>query len=323
LRAPPPALRVLSVLSPGKWTVFLRPRFLLAFAFALVACSDAREQPAASIVLQDEGDREVRLDRPAQRIVSLVPAATDLIVALGGANRLVARTEYDTDSALAHLPSVGGGLTPNLEWIAARKPDLVIAWPDHSSRSVVTRLSELGIPVYGARAETLADARRVTSAIGMMLGRERAADSLNSLVTSTLDQVRARVAGEPPARVLYVIGIDPPMAAGGGNFVDELITLAGGNNVFSDVQGWPQVSLEEAVRRNPQLVIVAQGESRGDAEVRLRELPGWREIAAVRAGHVVGVDANHFNRWGPDLALAARILAEAFHPARFAEQTQP
>lgn len=303
-------------------------RTLVGPAIALVlagACADAapRDEVAAITVVDDAG-RTVRLAAPAARLVSLVPSVTEGIVALGAADRLVARTDYDTDPALAGLPSVGRGLTPNLEWLAARRPELVIAWPDARSRSVVERLAAVGVPVYGARVESLADLSRTIMNLGRLLAREAAADSLDRRFAAELDAVRRAVAGRPRVGVAYLVSLEPPIVSGPGTFIHELLETAGAENVFADAHAlWPQVGLEQLVARQPEAVVVAQGEVSGAQLRRLRAAPGWRDLAAIRAGRLLEVDVDLFNRPGPRLPEAARRLAAWLHPSALAQETTP
>lgn len=264
----------------------------------------------ATVSVIDPSGRTVSLERPARRVVSMTPAVTEWIVALGAADRLVARTDYDDDPALDTLPSVGGGLTPSIEWLAARSPDLVIAWPDAPSRSVVSRLEQVGIPVYAAAVESIEDAMTVAADLGTLLGEPARAERAMSEVRRGLDSVRSVVAGRPRPDVVYLIGLDPLMAAGPGTFVDELLTAAGGRNVLHDLEiRWPQLSLEEVIRRAPEIVII--GSVRGaEPAALLASRPGWRQVPAVRTGSVHAVDPDRFNRPGPGLDEAAARLAE-------------
>ncbi|MGH7503501.1 MAG: ABC transporter substrate-binding protein [Longimicrobiales bacterium] len=286
---------------------------------ALVAC--VSEAPArsdadrAGIEVVDDIGRSVRLPAPAQRIVSLIPGRTDIILALGAADRLVARTRYDEDARIADLPSLGDALTPSVEWLAMQKPDLVIAWPDRQSRSIVMRIIELGIPVYASDVESIGDARTSIVEIGAMLGLETRADSLVGRLDAVLDSVRMHVpAGSTPS-VLYLIGLDPPQAAGPGTFIDELIDVAGGTNILADAPVlWPSVSVEDVLARQPDVIIVSTAtEVPARIIENLRSQPGWRDMMAVVAGRVHVVDANVMNRPGPALIDAVRILADLIY----------
>ena len=288
-----------------------------AAVIALSACDPAPDtgRPAAdsAITVTDPAGRSVTLPRPARRVVGMMPAVNEWIVALGAADRLVARTDYDDHPALDSLPSVGGGLTPSVEWLASREPDLVIAWPDAPSRSLVSRLGALGIPVYTAPVETIAEAFGVVVDLGAMLGLEDRADAGIRGVREELRAVSRSTEGRPRPAVLYLIGLDPLMAAGPGTFVAELLDIAGGENVVADLGArWPQIALEEVIRRDPDVVIIGTAPG-NDPLASLRGRPGWRDVTAVREGRVHTVDPNLVNRPGPRLGEAARLLASLIH----------
>ncbi len=260
--------------------------------------------------------------RGATRVISLIPSVTETIVALGAADRLIARTDFDVAPALAHLPSVGQGLTPSLEQLVLLEPGLVVAWPDNTTRSVIARLTELGVDTYSPSVQTLADLRSTTRTLGVKLGLERSADSLIAEIDSQLADVRRAVAGRDRPSVFYVVWYDPPTTAGPGTYISELLEIAGGRNLFGDAPGmWPRVSLEEVVRRQPDIVIFSQTE---DMPVELDHIStavGWGQLEAIQKGSVAIVDANLINRPGPKVADAARRLAEIIHPDIRAERS--
>ena len=294
-----------------------RPRALLLAAMlgaaALASCRADEDPAPARISVVDGAGRTVSLDAPARRIVSMMPSVTEWVIALGAADRLVARTDYDDDPAVAHLPSVGRGLTPSVEWLAERRPDLVIAWPDAPSRSLVATLEALGVPVYSAPSETIGEALDVATDLGRLLDLESAADAAIATVRTGLDSVRAAVAHRPRPDALFLIGLDPVMAAGPGTFLDELLVLAGGRNVEQGTsQRWPQLSLEEIVTRAPDVIIIGTA-STTDPVAGLRGRPGWRDVPAVRNGRVHAVDPDRVNRPGPSLHRSAARLADLLH----------
>jgi iron complex transport system substrate-binding protein len=294
-------------------TTLLSAALLIA---AGIGCAggDAPDEQTRTISVVDDAGRTVALGRPARRVISLVPAQTEVVGILAGRDVLIARTQWDRDPALAQLPSIGNALTPSIEWLAAQRPDLVIAWPDAQSRDVVQRLSDIGIPTYASRVESVADIRSMISRLGTLLGADARADSLVVALDAQLDSVRAAVAALPQPTVLYLLNVEPPMVAGPGTFVDDLIRLAGGRNVFADVgQLWPQVSLEEIVRRQPDVIIRPTASGREDPATGLANRPGWRELDAVRSGRVHAVDPDLYNRAGASVAEAARGLAARIH----------
>jgi iron complex transport system substrate-binding protein len=291
----------------------------VAVLIVIAACErPADSGEAAPPAVLDDAGRAVRLAEPAQRVASLVPAITDLIVALGAADRLVARTDYDARPELAAVPSMGGGLNPNLEWLAARRPDLVIGWADRQSRAVVGRLGELGVATYAAEIETVSDILVTARRLGTLLGREAAADSLQRAIADELARTRAVVAGRQPVRALYVVSLEPLIVAGPGTFIHQLLEAAGGRNVAGDAAAqWPHLSLEELVRRAPDAAFLALGPSGPEAAARLAAHPAWSHTPAVRSGRIFVVDADLYNRPGPDIGRVAALLAGALHPSLF------
>ena len=229
---------------------------------------------------------------------------------------MVGRTRYDTDAAVAHLPSVGGGLDPSLEALLALRPDLVIAFETASESKLRAQLEQLGIPVYAIATQDTGDIFRNIDHLGRLTGHAAEADSLLRALRAELDAVRASVQGRPRPRVLYVVGVEPAMTAGPASYIVQLLSVAGGETVFPEPSvPWPQVSLEEVVKRQPDVVMLPHGEDPNASLERLRAAPGWRELRAVREGRVVSVPADLMNRPGPGIGEVARRMRDALHPA--------
>ena len=267
----------------------------------------------------DDAGRTVRLDRPARRIVSLLPAGSETLMAMGAGDLLVGRTRYDTDPAVAHLPSVGGGLDPSLEALVALDPDLVIAWEPAGGRSAIrARLEEMGIAVFSIQTRDTADIFSNVESLGRLTGRAGAAARLASRMRAELDSVRHAVPPGPRPTVLFVVAVDPPMVAGLDNFIAELIGVAGGEplDIAGPARGLsPQVSLEELIRRQPDVVILPVGDDPSMTAERLSSEPGWSALRAVREGRVVEVPADLVNRPGPRIGEMARVLRAAMDRA--------
>jgi iron complex transport system substrate-binding protein len=290
-------------------------------ALAVLGCSSdhsserSQSTAHAGIELTDAAGHIVRLDRPAHRVVSLIPSATETLVAIGAAGDLIARTRYDNAPEVAALPSVGGALDASVETIVSLRPDLVIAWQSESRQVTRERLVALGIPVIVLRTEDTTDIFRGIASLGRLTGRDSAATAVASSIRATLDSVHHAAAGRPEPKVLYVGFTDPPMTAGPRTFIGQLISLAGGKSIFTDSsQLWPNVAMEEIVRRDPDILIVPVGDSAANSLERLRKLTGWRALRAVRDGHVVSVSADLLNRPSPSIARSARVLLDAIHP---------
>jgi len=269
---------------------------------------------ASGLEAVDDAGRTIRLERPPRRIISLLPAATETLVALGAGDDLVARTDYD-DPYLSHLPSVGGGLTPSLEMIASLAPDLVIAWEEAGTARVRPRLEALGIPVFSVAPRDTAGVFANVERLGRLTGRTAAADSLARWMRAELEAVRASVKDRPPVPVLYMIGFDPPMVAGPQVFIGEIVEVAGGRNVFADLTvPSPQISLEEILRREPEVVLFPGTGTSSSSEERLRSSPGWRELAERGHTRFVALPADVLHRPGPSIVASAWVLRDAIHP---------
>lgn len=250
----------------------------------------------AEVVLVDHQGREVRLAAPPRRILSLVPSATEVVRELGGEDRLVGRTDYDTASALANLPSVGGGLEPGMERVVALEPDLVIRFHADSDPATPLRLDEAGLPHLAIRPDGIAEIEEIVAMVGVVLGREEAAAKVRDGIREGLAEVADAVPdGERPT-VAYLVGGDPPWVAGPGTFLDELLEVAGGRNVFADLERlYAPVSSEELVARRPDVVLLGESERapRLPGNLPVRRVPDWIE------------------RPGTRVAEAARELAQA------------
>ncbi len=282
----------------------LLPAALLASG-VLCGCNAPSVERSASalsdsVVVVDADGERVSLPRPARRIVSLVPSATLTLGALGAATDLVARTDFDTASWAATLPSVGGGLQPSIEAIVAVRPDLVIRFGGTQDTKTPARLKELGIPQISVRPDRIQDVLHVVTLLGQVTGRSAAADSLVRSLRTRLGAVHRAVAGLPEVRTAYILGGSPPWVAGPGTYIDELITLGGGVNVFSDLgTKYASVSPEELVARHIDVVLTPPS---SDFDHRLLDgIP----VRTVRGALELP---------GPAMADAARDIARLLHP---------
>jgi cobalamin transport system substrate-binding protein len=269
----------------------------------------------SAIRLADDAGTTVRLARPAQRIISLVPSLTETLIAVGAAKQIVGRTRYDVAPELAGLPLVGGTADPSVEAIINLHPDLVISWESDKRQATRERLISLGIPVFILRTQDTSDVFRDIQAIGRLSGHDSAAAVVARAVHDTLAAIRELARDRPAPSVFYVVYNDPPMTAGPDTFIGQLIALAGGRSIFSNTkQRWPNVALEEIVRRDPDVVVVPVGEFRSSAATRLRSIAGWRDLRAVQSGRVVAVPSDLMSRPSPSIAQASQVMFAALHP---------
>ncbi len=283
------------------------------FAAPVLVCAGALR--AQEVGVEDDLGRTVRLRTPPARIVSLVPSVTEILYALGAGDRLVGRSTWDDEPPdVRSVPSVGDALRPNAERVLARRPDLVILHAGPDNAGAAERLARLGAPVLAVRIDDLDDLDRTVTSLGRLLGREGEARALRDRVRSELEAVRSETAGLPPVSVYYDVAWPPAITIGGGSYLDDLITIAGGRNVFGDLPtASPQVALEAIVARDPDVIVVPGDEALAASPGPLGR-PGWHAVGAVARGDLRRVDAGLLHRLGPRVGKAARALAAALHP---------
>lgn len=271
--------------------------------------------PADTLVFRDDMERTVRFASPPERIVSLVPPFTEILFALGAGESVVGRSRYgDHPPEARDVPSVGEGMRPSLELVRAREPDVVLLFAGAANRSSVERLDELGTPALALRHDGLEDLYRNVRRLGRLTGREAEAGALVRRIRCRLDAVSEVTSGSDPVRVYYEVWSDPPVTVGAGSYLDTLLTVAGGRNVFGDLDApSPRVSLEAVAERRPEAVVMSARAGEG-GRTPPSERPGWGELEAVAEGRVHRVDGDLVHRLGPRLGEAAAALAARLHP---------
>lgn len=284
-----------------------------ALLLASVACAgkDARREtrdahPASLAprpVIDDAGDT-VRLAHPARRVVSLIPATTELLFAIGAGPLVVGRTVWcDYPPAAQVVPVVGDGIMPNVERVLAQHPDLVVLYRSGQNAQAVVQLRKLGVAAMQVRTDQLSDVPRVARLLGQLTGRSRAADSLSTAFTDSL-AAATQPARAHPVRAFLLVWPDPPMTVGRGSYLTELLTRAGGENVYEDLPASSgQISVESAVDRNPDVVLVL-----GDSAPAFARRPEWQTVPAVRLRRFVYARGSQFAQPSPRSPAAIREL---------------
>jgi cobalamin transport system substrate-binding protein len=258
-----------------------------------------------------------------QRIISLAPSLTETVFALGLGDQLVGVSVYcDYPPAATHIDKVGTFLTPNVEAIIAKKPDVVLAIPSPGNRSGVESLRDLGIKVVVVDPNTLAQIKDAIRTIGRELGRDTEAQAVLGRIDAQFAEVIARLGDVPRRRVLMVVGQTPLIAVGRGTFQNELIEMARGTNVAASASSaWPHLSLEYAIAAAPEVIIDT---SMGDEESRggkgaLAFWEAFPTIPAVRDQHVFGYKAYEVLRPGPRIGDAFAAMARYIHPEKLSQ----
>ena len=257
----------------------------------------------------------------ARRIVSMAPNITETIFALGCGERLIAVTDFCIYPPEAkELPRVGGHFNPNLERLTVLHPDLVIVQGKHEKMERFCR--QKGIPILHVRMDSLSSIYDGILELGRVLNCTERAQKLCAAIRTNLEQIREKTAGRSRKKVFVCLGRSPgSMAslytAGGPSFVSEILQIAGGENIFSDVtQPYPEASKESLVKRAPEIIIETRpGENITDVQ-RRRIISEWnvlRGIPAVSNRRVYVLAEDFLLVPGPRVGAAARCLARTLH----------
>lgn len=257
---------------------------------------------------------------PPRRIISLIPAATEMLFALGVGGRIAAVSSFDRfPPEVARLEKVGALLDPNLEKILSLKPDLVIVY--HSQADFRRQLDRAGVPTYIYSHAGLADVTATIRSVSRRIGSGERGDALASRIETELEIIRKRVAGKRRPRTLIVFGrenysLRGIYASGGTGFIHDMVTLAGGDNVFADVKREAvQATTELILSRRPEVIVELRADPLTREEER-KELAVWGQLTsvpAVRNGRVhLIVDARTVIP-GPRVAEGVEVIRRTLH----------
>jgi iron complex transport system substrate-binding protein len=291
----------------------MSPRLLHGLALlATVACTRAAPTPKATVVVDDAGD-SVAVRAPAHRVVSLIPATTELLFAIGAGGDVVGRSTWcDYPAAAARVPNLGDGINPNVEAILAARPDLVVLYNSAQHAAVSARLRGLGIPTLRINTDRLADVDRVGRLLGRLTGRSDSADSLAAAFDTALAAATVTPHEGHRPTVLLLVWEQPPMTIGQGSFLSELVERAGGANLFGDITASAgPVSIEAVAARDPDFIFTTT-----DGPSSFARRPEWQVVRAVRQHRFLRVTGSEFNRPGPRSPAAIRELAARLAAAR-------
>lgn len=303
---------------------------ILGLASILTACSPAATAtPAAAptsepIVLTDALGNEIRLSAPAQRIISLAPSNTELLFAVGAGKQIVARDDFSNyPEEAGSLPSIGGSTGKlNLEEIAKLQPDLVLGSP-LTAADVVESLKTITPNVFIVPNPTELDGLYTNlTTVATLTGKTAETEKLVAEMRARAKIVQDKVAGAAAKPLVFyeLDATDPakPWTAGSGTFIDMLISLAGGQNLGGSLQGeYAQISQEELIVQNPEIIILGDSLYGGITPESVAARPGWESIAAVKNGKTLIFNDDLVSRPGPRMIDGLEELAKIIHPELF------
>jgi iron complex transport system substrate-binding protein len=267
---------------------------------------------------------QVPADRRPARIISLIPAVTEMLFAIGAGPRVVAVSSFDEyPPEVKSLQRVGALLDPDVERILSLRPDLVIVYGTQAD--LIKQLARASIPMFHYQHAGLADVARTIAALGEAVGQRREADAVVERIETDLAAVRTRVAGRDRPRTLIVFGREALAlrgiyASGGVGFLHDMLEAAGGQNVFADIARQSvQASTELILVRRPEVILELRG-GEMTPDIRAREAAVWNalpSLPAVRSRRVHVLNDPRTVVPGPRVAEGAALIARAVHPEAF------
>ena len=288
----------------------------------LTTTPSAPSASASAREVTDELGRTIRIPQSIHRIVSLAPSITETLYALGLQEQLVGDTNFcDYPPDAQHKTKVGGVINPSLEAIVALHPDLVLVTKSLNRLDTVQALAEIGIPSYSTDPHSVADIFSSTQRLADLLGASAAGTAIVGDVERRLADTQQRIASLPQRRVLFVVWPEPLISVGQDTFIADALLHAGAVSIVESSQSWPQISLEEVVRQQPDFLIFAETHSDSPPPTldSLASLPGWRILNAVRDRHYALVN-DAINRPALRIVSVIEDLARQLHPEAFADK---
>jgi iron complex transport system substrate-binding protein len=291
--------------------------WILLMVLALSICfstSSLGAKDGAVRTFRDDTGYVLRMVRPPRRIVSLAPNMTEILYAIGVGDRVVGVTEFCNYPKGVKGKARVGGAQIQAEAVLALKPDLVVAQVDMQP-AVIKQLRALGVSVAAYQPYNWRTVLYTIRQLGLMTGRKATATNVIRKMESRRMKIQASTAGRHRPRVFIEIWNKPLMTAGPGTFLHELILMAGGDDIASELKRpWAVISAETVLKKDPEIILLTCKNKR-----ELLRRSGWGSVTAVRQGHVYEVDPDIFCRPGPRLANGLETLADLFTHATAGE----
>ncbi len=284
-------------------------------------------------VTDDEG-YTTNLTALPERIISLAPACTQILFALGDGNKVVGVTDYDNYPynfsawiAAGNMTSIGGYSTPNMEAIASLRPDLIVS--DNINDAILPNLRSLNYKVIVINPTSIDGVYQDLTMVGKATGAQTKAASVIANMTSTISNIQAKIAAANIAtepKVYYEVWSDPLMSAGSTTWINDVISKAGGVNIFAnETQQYPTVASETIVSLNPDVILLPTNMGTGTpfygTVQDVKSTPGWNTINAVKNDKIYVIDQDLFAEPGPRVADQVYAVAQCLYPQLFNSTT--
>ncbi|MFC4596656.1 ABC transporter substrate-binding protein [Cohnella hongkongensis] len=278
----------------------------------------ASEEPSAAseteypLTLTDSTGAEVVFEQTPERVVTLAPSETEVMFAIGAGGKVVAADNYSDYPEEAQTLDRVGDLNTNVEALLAAKPDIVFAHGGMQA-SVIEKLRQLDVKVYASDPKTLEEVMEKIETVGKIMNVQEGAAQVTATMREELKRVTDALQGVTPKKVY--MEFSPGYTVGSGEYMDELLALAGGDNVSKEKSGWFEVDPEAVIQANPEVILYAHN-TQFDLGIpqAIKERPGFEAIDAVKNDRLYAVDDNSISRVGPRLTKVLQDMAKAIHP---------
>ena len=299
----------------GKRMVFiLLPLIPLVFLVLSFSVSYSTER-----TFKDEVGREVTFSFPPKRIISLAPNITEILFSLGLDEEIVGVSIHCNFPEKAKTKvRVGSYINLDYEKITSLNPDLIMATGAGNTRDMVGRLGELGFSTYVIYPKNFSDILKNISHIGQVVNREKEAKVIIAGMTKRSERVIELTKDLPRPKVFIEIGDTPIVTVGKGSFADDLIRLAGGENIAGkEKEVYPRFGMEEILKRSPEVIVISSMNPKGDYQKILQEWNRWKTLPAVKNGRIYLIDSDLIDRPSPRIIDGLEELARMLHPEQF------
>ncbi|MBW5448021.1 ABC transporter substrate-binding protein [Cohnella sp. CFH 77786] len=281
--------------------------------------SSAVKRTAYPLTVKDASGAEFKFEKAPERIVSTSSSETEILFALGLGDRIVGVSDYDNyPEAAKSKPKMGGVTEPNAEAILAAQADLVVSGIS-IKETALEGLRKLGLNVFRTNPKKVDDVLNNILLFGQINDKQAEAEALVAKMKDDIRKVtEAAATVKPEDKKKVYIEFSPGWTVGKGEFMDELITLAGGVNIASDMEGWNAINEEKVIADNPDVIFytlnITDQASGKKLEDLIRSRAGWDKIKAIADNRMVGLDGDILSRPGPRITEALLQISNGIYP---------
>jgi iron complex transport system substrate-binding protein len=291
---------------------------VLLMVIALYGCGK-KASSRDMVLFTDAMGRQVKIPKSVKRIVSMAPNVTEMLFAIDLDDEIVGVTDYcNYPESARSKTKIGGYYNPNIEVILSLSPDLIVATPDGYSKERIEKLDQSGIPIFIVNPLKIDDVLESMILLGRITGKEettsQVVQDMRSRITALKNEV-SQIPMQKRVKVFYEIGEDPLVTVGPNNFVNDLITTAGGINVAADApSSWPVYSVEAVIMKNPDVILTAPSTmSSSDKNSQAIKWNKYGTVSAVVNDKIYAVDPDIMLRPGPRVVDGLEKLCSLFY----------